>query len=405
MTHGSEFRGRNLVVCCDGTNNEFGENNSNVVRLLSLALKRDEQQIVFYEPGLGTFPAPGAWTPLQQRLTKILGAAFGFGLSYNLAVCYDFLVEHYRPGDRIYLFGFSRGAYTARVLAALIHVCGLMHTKNRNLVPYVINLFRKEASRAKKKNDKAERRSGHKQPLRLPVCDEFKRVFSATPDIHFVGVWDTVSSVGTVIDPFNLPYTRWNPTVKTVRHAISIDEKRKFFRTNLWSASSQSTDVKQVWFAGVHADVGGGYPESQSGLAKITLQWMLDEACPAGVVIDDSQLPLVFPERGGDSPLAPPDPTAPMHNELDHPLWKVLQWIPRRYWIRQKTTGQFVRRWNFSPKAMPRFIPANADIHPTVCERIKKMPAYTPVNLPADKCLRSTSARAELVTSLPIPPS
>jgi len=386
MAQGSESKGRNLVVCCDGTNNEFGENNTNVVRLLSLALKRDETQVVFYEPGLGTFPAVGAWTPLQQAFTKLLGSAFGFGLSHNIAVCYDFLVANYKPGDRIYLFGFSRGAYTVRVLAALIHVCGLMRTKNANLAPYVFNLFRKQATRAKKKNDKAERRTGEKQRLRLPVCDEFKRVFCVEPKIHFIGVWDTVSSVGSIFDPFNLPYTRWNPSVETVRHAISIDEKRKFFRTNLWSHSNEFTDVEQLWFAGVHGDIGGGYPERQSGLAKITLKWMLDEAGKAGVAIDDAQLPTVFPEPGEESPLAKPDPAAPMHNELDRWYWKLMQWVPRRYWVRDEKSGQFVRRWNFSPRAMPRFMPPDSEVHPTVCERKQQVPGYDPVNLPPGKC-------------------
>lgn len=384
MTQDAESQGKNLVVCCDGTNNEFGENNTNVVRLLSLALKQDEQQIVFYEPGLGTFPAAGAWTPLTQWITKMMGSAFGFGLSHNLAVCYDFLVENYTPGDRIYLFGFSRGAYTARALAALIHVCGLMRTRNRNLVPYVIKLFESEATKAKKLNDKEEKRQGKKLPLSLPVCGEFKRVFSEAPPIHFVGVWDTVSSVGTIFDPFHLPHTRWNPSVQTVRHAISIDEKRKFFRTNLWSMSPQSTDVKQVWFAGVHADVGGGYKEKDSGLAKITLKWMLDEASAAKLLIDDKQLPTVFP-ISPDSPLAAPDPTAPIHNELDKLSWKILQWVPRRYWIRDPSTGNYIRRWNFSPREMPRFIPANSDIHPSVYVRIEKVPEYRPSNLPNQK--------------------
>ena len=384
MPQDAEYQGKNLVVCCDGTNNEFGENNTNVVRLLSLALKHDERQIVFYEPGLGTFPAPGTWTPLTRWITKTMGSAFGYGLSHNLAVCYDFLVENYAPGDRIYLFGFSRGAYTARALAALVHVCGLMRTKNRNLVPYVIKLFESEATKAKKRNDKAEKAQGKKLPLSLPVCSEFKRVFSDSPPIHFVGVWDTVSSVGTIFDPYHLPHTRWNPSVKTVRHAISIDEKRKFFRANLWSSTTRDTDVKQVWFAGVHADIGGGYRESESGLAKITLEWMLEEAKAAHLLIDDTQLPTVFPTTP-DSPLAAPSAIARIHNELEKFFWKVLQWVPRRYWMRDATSGNYVRHWNFSPKAMPRFIANNSDIHPSVHERIQKLTEYRPVNLPGEQ--------------------
>jgi len=383
MSKDDDYKGKNLVVCCDGTDNEFGEDNTNVVRLLSLTLKQNAEQLVFYEPGLGTFPAPGAVSPLQKWLTKKLGSAFGYGLTQNMAVCYEFLVEHYKRGDRIYLFGFSRGAYTARALAALIHVCGLMHTKNHNLVPYAIKLFESEASKAKKINEKEELLTGKKQPLKLAVCDEFKRVFCVTPDIHFLGVWDTVSSVGSIFDPYNLPHTRWNPSVKTVRHAISIDEMRKFFRTNLWSTSKkQRTNVKQVWFAGVHADIGGGYAENESGLAKITLKWMLDEAKTAGLLIDETQLPTVFPTETSESKQSPPDPCAKMHNELEKWFWKMMQWVPRRYWLRDEETGKYTRHWDCSSDPLMRPIPEDADIHPTVFERMEKLPDYNPKNLP-----------------------
>lgn len=383
MPKDNDYKGKNLVVCCDGTDNEFGVDNTNVVRLLSLTLKQDEEQVVFYEPGLGTFPAPGAITPLLKWVTKKLGSAFGYGLSQNLAVCYQFLVENYKPGDRIYLFGFSRGAYTARALAALIHVCGLMRTKNYNLVPYAIKLFESEASNAKKHNDKEELRTGKRHSLKLSVCDEFKRVFSTSPGIHFLGVWDTVSSIGSIFDPYNLPHTRWNPSVKTVRHAISIDEMRKFFRTNPWSDSKkQCTDVKQVWFAGVHADIGGGYKESESGLAKVTLQWMLDEARAAGLVIDEAQLPTVFPADAKDSTLSRPDAGAKIHNELESFFWKLMQCVPRRYWTRDEATGKFIRRWDWSFSPLLRPISKDADIHPSVFERIEKDSDYNPVNLP-----------------------
>lgn len=378
----TEFKAKNLVVCCDGTDNEFGEDNTNVVRLFSVALKHAAKQIAFYDPGLGTFPATGALTPMAKWFTKKMGSAFGYGLSKNIADSYEFLMENYAPGDRIYLFGFSRGAYTVRALASLIHVCGLMYTQNRNLIPYAIELFKKEATGAKKKNDREEQRTGKKQALELPVCTQFKRVFSVTPQIHFLGVWDTVSSVGTIYDPFNLPYTRWNPSVKTVRHAISIDEQRKFFRTNLWSMSPQPTDVKQVWFAGAHADVGGGYPEAQSGLAKIALAWLLDEARAAQLQIDDGKLPDILPRGNTAPPPVPPDAMAPMHNELDKLFWKVLQWIPRRHWVRNKDTGRYSLKWNFSPKPTPRHIEDGALIHRTVFERMQHDPSYRPVNLP-----------------------
>lgn len=375
---------KNLVVFCDGTNNEFGENNTNVIHLLSAATRRSERQVVFYDPGVGTFPAPGAITPLAKRITKLLGSAVGFGLTQNVGVCYEFLMQQYRPGDRIYLFGFSRGAYTARVLAALLHVCGLLRTNNPNLATYAMELFRAEAVRAKRRNDKEEARTGTYQPLRLPVCDNFKEVFSSAPPVHFLGLWDTVSSVGSIYNPFKLPYTRWNPSVRTVRHAISIDERRKFFRTNLWSTSPQDTDVKQVWFAGVHADVGGGYPEAESGLAKIALEWMMDEAAACGLEIDEARRDELLPAPGTSTTTSSPDPLAPMHDELDHWYWKLLQWIPRRVWRRDPVTHRFVPHWRLTPRQMPRHIESGSSIHSSVFERMRGDPGYRPANLPDD---------------------
>ncbi len=375
---------KNLVVCCDGTDDEFGKNNTNVVRLYSVLVRQADRQVAFYAPGLGTFPAPGALTPVSKWLTQTMGSAFGLGLSHNIAISYRFLMENHAPGDRIYLFGFSRGAYAVRVLAALTHACGLMDPQNRNLIPYAIDLFKAEATRAKKANDLEEQRTGLKHPLHLPVCTHFKQTFSNTPDIHFMGLWDTVSSVGSIYDPFSLPFTHWNPIVQTVRHAVAIDEMRKFFRTNLWSASSSGTDVKQVWFTGDHGDVGGGYPEAESGLAKITLSWMLREAAAAGLAIDNDRLTSIFPASNLVSTLAPANPLAAMHNELDRSFWKFAQWIPRRHWVRDQETRRYALQWDFSPRPTPRLIESGALIHDTVFERMQADPNYRPVNLPAD---------------------
>ena len=382
-TKDTEFNGKNLVVCCDGTDNQFGENNTNIVRLFSVASKHPTKQITFYDPGLGTFPAVGAWTPFAKWVTKKLGSAFGFGLSHNIADAYQFLAQHYAPGDRIYLFGFSRGAYTVRAVAALIHVCGLVQAHNCNLIPYAIDLFKGEASRAKRNADRIEKRTGRKQPLVLPLCTEFKRVFSVAPPIHFIGVWDTVCSVGSIYDPFSLPYTRWNPSVKTVRHAVSIDEQRKFFQANLWSASALETDVKQVWFAGVHADVGGGYPEAESGLAKNALAWMLEEAIAAELLVDDGRMRHVLGITKTKSPSVPADALGPVHDELDKIRWKLLQWIPRRHWLRDPVTKRYVAKWIFSPKPVARRIENGAMLHRTVCERIRAGIGYRPRNIPA----------------------
>ncbi|HED17756.1 MAG TPA: DUF2235 domain-containing protein [Gammaproteobacteria bacterium] len=118
------------------------------------------------------------------------------------------------------------------------------------------------------------------------IAEGFKRTFSRECPVHFLGLWDTVKSIGWIYDPVNLPYTMNNPSVGVVRHAISIDERRALFRSNLWGAGTDEQDVLQVWFAGVHSDVGGGYPENESGLAKIAMQWMVEEAQKFGLLVD-----------------------------------------------------------------------------------------------------------------------
>src|SRR6266568_905777 len=202
---------RNLVLCCDGTSNKFGAANTNVVKLLAVALQQPEEQLVFYDPGVGTFSAIAALTP-----------------------------------------------------AALMFACGLVRRQHRNLIAYAIELFKSEYLEAVRLVAAEERRTGTRPPLRLPLCHAFAETFSERPRIHFMGLWDTVGSVGSVYNPLKLPFTRWNPIVRRVRHAVAIDERRKFFRQNLWS-DQEHADIKQVWFAGDHGDVGGGYPEAESG--------------------------------------------------------------------------------------------------------------------------------------------
>ena len=143
-TPAGEFKvpARNLIVCCDGTNNEFGPQNTNVIRLMQ-ALDRDShRQRLYYDPGVGTLPEPGLWTSLGKKVSKWLGLAFGLGLSDNILEAYTFLMETWEPGDRVFLFGFSRGAYTVRVLAGLLHSLGLLPPGSQSMVPYLMRLFK-----------------------------------------------------------------------------------------------------------------------------------------------------------------------------------------------------------------------------------------------------------------------
>src|SRR5262249_11558385 len=138
----TELRGRNLILCFDGTNNQFGTENTSIVRLIQVLDRDPERQLVFYDPGVGTLPEPGYVSALGKWLSKVVGLAFGAGLFDKVANAYCFLMEHWLPGDRVFVFGFSRGAYTARALGALLHIYGLLPSGSENLVPYLLRLFR-----------------------------------------------------------------------------------------------------------------------------------------------------------------------------------------------------------------------------------------------------------------------
>jgi len=343
---------KNLVICCDGTGNEFGDSNSNVVKLYSL-LDNSSQQMTYYHPGLGTMGSRFALTKLSRWWTKIIGLAFGYGLMDNLTDAYVFLMHEYEDGDSVFLFGFSRGAYTARALAAMLNMFGLIRKGNESLVPYAIRLF------------KSKIRNQHS----FDIAHRFKATFSAECKPHFVGVWDTVSSVGWVYDPLNLPYTAHNPDIAIGRHALSIDERRCAFRQNLW-VPQVGQDSKQVWFAGVHSDVGGGYAED--GLSNITLQWMVRESTQAGLLLKTDQSLSV----GGASANAPEDALAAMHNSMTI-WWRPIEILPRSYIDMRCQPPR--RRWRI-PLCARRWIAHGSILHSSVEKRMKA--GYNPPNLP-----------------------
>jgi uncharacterized protein (DUF2235 family) len=326
---------RNYVICCDGTNNQFGPQNTNVVRLVQ-ALDRDPaKQRLYYDPGVGTLPEPGALTRLRKWLSKIYGLAFGAGLTWKVEEAYSYLMDFWEPGDRVFLFGFSRGAYTARVLAGLLHTLGLMPRGNQNLVPYAMRLFK--AVRSDLEQNGAGRESGY-----WKLCEEFRRTFarpihegdeSRRFRAHFLGVWDTVSSVGWIWDPVKFPFTRQNPSIDVVRHAVSVDERRCLFRQNLMQKAErekegeQEQDFKELWFAGVHSDVGGGYPEREGGLWRAPFEWMLGEAMKAGLMVNKQRLHAILQKT------SPSDRfwAEPQHESLKGVWWPV-EFIPTLVW-------------------------------------------------------------------------
>ncbi|MGH9495718.1 MAG: di-heme-cytochrome C peroxidase [Candidatus Sulfotelmatobacter sp.] len=368
---------KNIVICCDGTGNEFGPSNSNVVKLYwSLASAPD--QACYYHPGVGTMGARNALTDIGKLWTKIRGLAFGYGVSDNIADAYSFLMQVFEPGDQVFIFGFSRGAYTARALCGLLKLCGLLTPGNEAQIPYALRLFK---STGKDKFD---------------LGRNFRATFSIECKPYFLGVWDTVSSVGWILDPiglkpWSLPYTSSLPDLSIVRHAVSIDERRAFFRQNLvHEPLGEHQDLKQVWFAGVHSDVGGSYAEAESGLAKITLRWMLCEAAAAGLKLDPDRVKAML---GSAQPYVPPDPAAVQHESLNG-FWWFGEFWPKRHMSAVTSSGGENEPGKKDYKAGIRFnlgrhrqIPEGAHIHKTVFDRrALTLPAqkkYAPKNLPA----------------------
>src|SRR5262245_1694502 len=134
---------KNIVLCLDGTGNQVSAKGKTNVLLMygMLDLRDPKKQVAFYDPGVGTFSSSGAWSPPARLVSRLMGLAFGSGMKTNLAEAYTYLMQHYEPGDRIYVFGFSRGAYTARALCGLIRAVGLFKPGAENLVSYAIKSY------------------------------------------------------------------------------------------------------------------------------------------------------------------------------------------------------------------------------------------------------------------------
>ncbi|WP_437187901.1 T6SS phospholipase effector Tle1-like catalytic domain-containing protein [Planctomicrobium sp. SH668] len=326
---------RNLVVCCDGTTNEVSGDGTNVLRAYR-SLVRNETQICFYDSGVGTIASSGGPSSRVRRLSRWLDAAIGATVGVNVIDAYQFLVENYQDGDRIYLFGFSRGAYTVRALAGMIHFLGLLRPELHHLRELAWGIYSGEGV----PGEVSRQFQGGKR---------FRKVFcrEGPVRVHFIGVWDTVSSFGWFGDLKTVPHTANNPSIDHIRHAVAIDERRGFFRPNLFRTDEKRASkeeageqsFKEVWFAGSHGDVGGGYPEKDGTLSKISLEWMLHEAVSHQLLLDPD---LARERLTGAKGKLPPDALGTLHNSLIG-RWKLAEFVPMRRF--HKATSSKVWHW------------------------------------------------------------
>ena len=332
---------RNIVVCSDGTGNTFDSRVTNVTRLVkTLVLDSPERQLVIYDQGVGTtarreqearksrdapalriLPAPPAskanpagWTARGR------GLLFGYGLKENIRQMYRVLAEEYDESDQLFMFGFSRGAFTVRALAGLLHRC---HLPDRD---------------SSDPDDRFERAWNLFQPMvaDAKAVEALRREHRPCP-VHFLGVWDTVKSYGG-LKPVILPHLRHNPDVAHIRHALAIDERRAWFKPTTWGQldsdrtgamtrldpdeanAFEAQDIGEVWFSGCHSDVGGGGDETAS--TRVALRWMLAEAASVD--------PPLLPNDAGWKLLRSADAPEPMPIKQSWTLsWRAMEQIPR----------------------------------------------------------------------------
>lgn len=276
---------RNLVVCCDGTGNIWGNDcDTNVVKLVRI-IQKNEQQILFYDPGVGTsdtYPSIGKISRAKARAKEIVGLAIGGGIYENIGQAYGFLVEHYQPTDRVFIFGFSRGAFTARCVAGMINLFGIVRRGAEAMIPSLTRIYFQPIEG-----------TGRTGSTRQDYGDDIRAVFTLEgrdARVYFLGVWDTVSTVG------GLPGSKKNITsygtisgknYDHVRHAVASHEYRYAYEPRLFKDNNFDhgrTSLKQLRFAGAHSDVGGSYKES--GLSNCSLKWMVEEAIEKGLLCD-----------------------------------------------------------------------------------------------------------------------
>lgn len=280
---------KRIILLSDGTGNSAAKRHkTNVWRLYNALVLSPDRQVAMYDDGVGT---------QEFLLPRLLGSVFGYGLKTNVIQLYKFLCRNHEDGDKIYLFGFSRGAFTVRVLAGLIDRCGLCKgfTSEQDL---------HKAARA---NFAAYRKMNYKrryfskllsweEGCQCQETDDEGSCVGHKVEIEFIGVWDTVDAYGLPIDelrdlwdrfiyPLRFKSRKLGKKVKKACHAVSIDDERHTFHPVLWDESkeeSESNRIEQVWFPGVHSDVGGGYPRHE--LALLSFDWMMSKAEMTGLL-------------------------------------------------------------------------------------------------------------------------
>lgn len=349
---------KSIVVCCDGTWNKLRNKDvTNVVKLCNAFDDTDVDGNVLqaqYFDGVGT-----------KFGEKLIGGIFGYGLSRKVREAYEYIATNYEPGDKVYLFGFSRGAYTARSTAGMIRNVGILR-------PDEVERRIDEAFAIYRDRDDARKRPGG------TIADGFRAKYSHPhdpdrPEVQFIGVWDTVGAEGIPLDGLHVLHmlnhrwrfhdTKLSGRVPHAYQALAVDEFRASFKPTIWEldpADAAKHSVEQAWFTGSHSDVGGGYAES--GLSDLALQWMADRAEDGGLRFKESAVfgkdPMIHVIDGPVIPVRP-DPALKIH-ESRRFIFRIVPRAVRQIGVRE--TDQESASWAARDRIdLPRigYVPAN----------------------------------------------
>lgn len=379
---------KNIILLSDGTGNSAAKKNkTNVWRLYAALELHNDQQIAMYDDGVGSE---------DSTFNKVMGGAFGYGLKRNVLELYKYLCRNYRDAaqnngeaDKIYLFGFSRGAFTIRVLAGFIAYAGLCadYSSEEELHEWALGNYKLYRDRY---------RHGYLARLWCALFGGRQQLHVNTrPDIEFVGVWDTVDAYVFPVDelsilwdlliyPIRFPDYELTPKVRRACHAVSIDDERHTFHPVMWDEASEQARVEreevepdrieQVWFPGVHTDVGGGYP--RKSLSLVTLDWMVSR-----VEGDNADRGIVFIKDIRDQYKSQSDWNGPQHDSRSG-LASYYRYEPRNiaYICNDEDAGIKIEQ----PK-----------LHRSVLERIKgRALPYAPTGIPAQYDVVATEGDA-----------
>ncbi|KAF2265212.1 hypothetical protein CC78DRAFT_559982 [Lojkania enalia] len=281
-----------LVLCFDGTGNKFlgNESDTNIVKIYQLLSRKASDQFHYYQPGIGTYvehqssnsSGGNLWTRLKSAIATTVDQGVGTSFVHHVLAGYRFIMRYYTEGDRIYIFGFSRGAYTARFLSEMLFEIGLLSRGNEEMISFAWDTF---SDYQRTKGNVPQTKEDEKRRVYMK---KFKETFCRPQVVvYFLGLFDCVNSVGT----FEIPFGAKNyeviaqPPARYIRHAVSIHERRLKFKPALFDmddevAKQHQCDIKEVWFAGNHGDVGGGWGLGKNQrrlLSDTPLEWMLQE--------------------------------------------------------------------------------------------------------------------------------